>query len=290
MRALADPWPFSLRLDVAARGAGLIPAVPGRAPARHRWQWRERPGGRRAAGGRGQDRTRPARHPARRPKPAQAQRPARQRARRRHPRPPTRRPPLSSAPEPACRVLLSADAAVARRPAGQAGRHRLRAGVERAGRSGAAHAPGAAQRQRPGAPAGHVHADGAVRPQGRGGWPGARPHRGQGGRRTAGPGTVAGQGHPAGRAEPERGSGRRAGEPEPVAAGGRGPAHPGRLALEQAAAGGRAQGPRRVAGGHHAHRRRGRRRRPRPPGRQRPGPARPTIRWPACASRGWTWT
>ena len=51
-----------------------------------------------------------------------------------------------------------------------------------------------------------------------------------------------------------------------------------------------ALGPRRVAGGHDARRRRGRRRRPRPPGRPRPGPARPMIRWPACASRAWTWT
>ena len=111
LRALADPWPFSLRLDVAARGAGLIPRCARPSACAPSLAMARTP--RRAARGRrARTRpTRPARHPARRPSPPRRKRPARQRARRRHPRPPTRRPPLSSAPEPACRVLLSADAA-----------------------------------------------------------------------------------------------------------------------------------------------------------------------------------
>ena len=98
LRALADLWPFSLRLDVAARGAGpdspLCQAERLRAIVGN--------GANAQTGGRGRmartRRTRPARHPARRASPPRRKRPARQRARRRHPRPPTRRPPLSSAP------------------------------------------------------------------------------------------------------------------------------------------------------------------------------------------------
>ena len=209
LRALADPWPFSLRLDVAARGAGpdsplcqaeRLRAIVGNGANAQ------------AGGARPEDKAAKARPGAkgRQGNGRDAGIRARRRAGHRFRRP----------PEPACRVLLSADAA--------GSLDGLQAKLEGTG-SGLAlnvladlapRTPLVLRSASASAPAGHVHADGAVRPQGRGGWPGARPHRGQGGRRTAGPGTVAGQGHPAGRAEPERGSGRRAGEPEPVAAGG----------------------------------------------------------------------
>ena len=141
LRALADPWPFSLRLDVAARGAGpdsplcqaeRLRAIVGNGA-------NAQAGGARPEGADKTDKAGKASGKA--AKPAQAQKAGK--ATGATPASAPADAPATAFVGPGTGLPCAAErrrGGVARRPAGQAGRHRLRAGVERAGRSGAAHA------------------------------------------------------------------------------------------------------------------------------------------------------